>query len=428
MTRTDAITWYDDTASARADYTPLYGDARADVLVLGGGFTGLSAALALAERGLKPILLEAGRIGGGASGRNGGQIVTGYNQSIPDLTALVGPADARLLWDLGEAAKTLLARRVARYGIACDLTQGYLFAALKPRHRSDLAAMVDSWVDYGYEEARLVDRAEMAALTGSDAYRGGVVDQGGGHLHPLNYALGLARALDRCGGAIHEQSRITRIDRGRSIRVATDQGTVTAPFAVLAGNALLGGLVPELRTRIAPVGTYIAATEPMTPDRVSPDRAAAILPGNAAVADANFVLNYFRKTPDHRLLFGAGVSYTGVEPPGLARAMHRAMVALYPALATLRFHRVWGGLVDISVNRLPHLGRLDDNLYFAQGFSGQGVTLTGMAGQVMAEAIAGQAERFDCFARIPHRPFPGGMLRTPALALAMLWYRLRDQF
>jgi gamma-glutamylputrescine oxidase len=413
--------WYLRTANPIASYPPLDGDARADVAVLGAGYTGLSAALHLAERGYKVIVLEAKRVGWGASGRNGGQIVTGYNPSIATLGGWVGPDEARRLWGLAAEANRLVTETVTRHGIACALTRGYLFAGLKPRHMADLAAMDREWRTLGHEGAVLLDEAEMRARVGTRSYVGGLYDPEGGHLHPLNYALGLADACRAAGVTIHEGTPVTAIDSGAAPSLTTATGRVRAEALVIAGNALLGGLVPALKRMIAPVGTYVAATE-----RLGRARMRQVLRDDVAVCDMNFVLNYYRRSPDDRLLFGARVSYSGRDPADLRSQMRRSMLKTFPQLADVRFDQVWGGLVDITVNRAPHLGRIGPSSYFAQGFSGQGVALTAIAGRVMAEAIAGQAERFDLFAKIPHSPFPGGPLRTPALMLAMLWYRLRD--
>ena len=413
--------WYLRTANPIPDDPPLSGESQADVAVLGAGYAGLSAALHLAERGFKVTVVEAKRVGWGASGRNGGQIVTGYNPSIATMAGWVGPDDARRLWQLAEEAKRLLIDTITRHGIACGLTKGYLFAGLRSRHMDDLKSMQAEWRGLGHESTQILDQAEMRARVGSPRYVGGLYDPEGGHLHPLNYALGLAEACRAAGVTIHEQSPVVAVDTGAAPSLATARGRVRAKALVLAGNALLGNLVPGLGRTIAPVGTYIAATEPLGRARMR-----QVLRDDVAVCDMNFVLNYYRRTPDDRLLFGARVSYSGRDPADLKQQMRRSMLKTFPQLADIRFDQVWGGLVDITVNRAPHLGRVGPTSYFAQGFSGQGVALTAITGQVMAEAIAGQAERFDLFARIPHSAFPGGPLRTPALMLAMLWFRLRD--
>jgi gamma-glutamylputrescine oxidase len=416
-----ADSWYLRTANPITSYPPLDGDKHVDIAVLGAGYTGLSAALHLAERGHKVAVLEAKRVGWGASGRNGGQIVTGYNRSIEAMGRWVGPNDARQLWELASEAKRLVAETVTRHNIACTLTKGYLFAALKTRHMAELEAMEGEWRSLGHGSTMLLDREEMRARIGSKRYVGGLYDPEGGHLHPLNYALGLAEACSGQGVEIHEETPVTAIDTGVAPSLTTARGRVRADVLVIAGNALLGGLVSDLKRMIAPVGTYIAATESL-----GHMRARQVLRDDIAVCDTNFVLNYYRRTPDDRLLFGARISPSGRDPVDLEGLMRGAMLKTFPQLADVRFEQVWGGLVDITVNRVPHLGRLGANCYFAQGFSGQGVALTAIAGRVIAEAIAGHSERFDLFARIPHSPFPGGPLRTPTLMLAMLWYHLRD--
>ena len=422
--------WYAASADIPPLRPPLAGETRCDVAVVGGGFTGLSAALTLAERGYDVVLLEARRIGWGASGRNGGQIVTAYNRSMEEIAGLVGPEDARRLWDMGEESKDILRDRVARHGIDCDLKWGYLLAALKRRHLAELHETAAEWASYGYHFARMVTRSDVRSLVGAPRYVGGLLDSGSGQLHPLKYALGLAEAAKAAGVRIHEDSAVDRLDRNGAASdgavLHTDGGSVRADFIVLAGNAYLPALSPDidttLRPAIMPTATYMIATEPL-----DPERAERVLPSDLAVADVNFVLNYYRLSADRRMLFGGGVSYSTLERPGLANALARRMTHYLPDMEGARIDHVWGGNVAITLNRLPHFGRAAPNVFFAHGFSGHGVALTGLAGQLLAEAVAGAAERFDVFARIPHRPFPGGrLLRMPALVLAMMWYRLRD--
>lgn len=420
--------WYAATANLHAVYPALAGATSCDVAVVGGGYTGLSAALELAGRGYQVVLLEAERVGWGASGRNGGQIVTGYNKSMAVAERLLGRDDARRLWDMGEEAKALLANRVARHHIACDLRWGYVLAALRRSHLAECDEMLAEWQAYGYDKAERLDRDGLRARVDSPAYLGGLYDRGGGALHPLNYALGLAAAAARAGVRLFEGSAVTGLETtgGGIVRLTTAGGVVSARYAVLAGNAHLGPLSPavtaRMRPRLMPVGTYIIATE-----RLGEGRARALLPSGAAVADMNFVLNYFRMSEDHRLLFGGGVSYSARPPARLGERLRRLMLTVFPSLADVPVAYCWEGLVGITINRFPDFGRLAPNIVYAQGFSGHGVALTGLAGRLLAEAVAGTAERFDVFARIPHRPFPGGRrLRMPALVLAMSWYRLRD--
>jgi gamma-glutamylputrescine oxidase len=422
MSERPVTSWYSLTANPAPDRPVLRGEIGCDVAVLGGGYTGLTAALHLAERGFDVVVVEGKQVGWGASGRNGGQIVTGYNPSMTTLAGLVGDNDTRKLWEMAEEAKRLLIDTVSRYGIACGLSWGYLFVAERERQLRGLAALEQEWAhDFGYGGLRAVGHDELRQMVGSKRYLGGLYDAGAGHLHPLNYVRGLAQACSHAGVRIFEGSQVIKVNDGAKPALVTAQGAVRARFLVLGGNAWMGKLVPALARKIASVDTYIVATE-----RLPRARIRSVLRDDIAVSDANFVLNYFRRTPDDRLLFGARANYSGFEPPGLRIKMRRAMLHVFPQLADIRLEQLWGGRVDITMNRTPHFGRLGQSTYFAQGFSGQGVALTGMAGKLIAEAIAGQAERFDVFARIPHASFPGGLLRRPALALGMLWYRLRD--
>ena len=393
------------------------------MVVVGAGFTGCHAALELAERGYKVAVLEAERVGWGASGRNGGQICTGFSKGQGSIEKAVGLADAKQLFALAEEAKALLERRIQQHGIACDLKWGYLYAAFKDRQMADLRHEAEAMArDYGYGALRMVEKDEVRQHVDSEAYIGGLYDARSGQLHPLNYALGMAAAAEAAGAAIHENSRVTRLVPGKTVRAETAQGTVSADFAVVACNAYLDELLPKVRRTIMPVATYITATEVL-----GASRARALIPGDIAVGDANFVLNYFRRSTDHRLLFGGGVSYTAAMPASLPAKMRAMMLGIFPQLADVRQDFTWGGNVAITQDRTPDFGRVAPNVFYAQGFSGQGVALTAIAGKTMAEAIAGQAERFDLFAKLPHRPFPGGkLLRAPTLALAMTWFRVRD--
>jgi gamma-glutamylputrescine oxidase len=414
--------WYAATAHAQPDYPALKGAIACDVCVVGGGYTGLTTALELAERGYDVVLLEANRLGWGASGRNGGQICTGFSSDPAKLIEWVGLDDARKLFAMTEEGKRIVRERVAKHGIDCDLTWGYFHAADRPREMRDAENYVESLAKLGYTDAEVVHGTEAARRhVGSPRYTGGVFETGAGHLHPLNYCLGLARAAVQAGVRIFEGTRALEIDTDAAT-LTTAEGRVDARFLVLAMNAYLEDLVPGIRGKIMPVGTYVAATEPL-----GENRAKALIPGNAAVADMKFVLNYFRRSADHRLLFGGRVSYSTVMPPNLPRAMRAKMLEVFPDLGDVRFDYTWGGYVAITVERSPHLGRLGARTFFAHGFSGSGVTLTGIAGRVLAEAVAGQAERLDLFEKLPHTTFPGGrILRTPSLVLAMLWYRLQD--
>ena len=391
-------------------------DHDADVVVVGGGYTGLTAAIDLAERGFSVVLLEARQIGWGASGRNGGQVIGGFARDLDGLDK----QHTEQLHALSDAAIALLVERVARYQIPCDLRWGFLHAAEKPRHLRECQQMAEAGdIPGGY----FLDRQAFAARLGSDYYQGGFFDPSCGHLHPLDYARGLGQAALAAGVKIFENSAVVDYQcEGNQVTVRTAAGRVMAQSLVLAGNALIKGVARTIEPYIMPIGTHIIATAPL-PD----DLAARIMPGHPAVCDMNFVLNYFRLSADNRLLFGGRVSYSGLEMPHVTALMRQSMVRIFPDLANVPVEYSWGGLVDISLNRLPHLGQIEKNVFFAQGFSGHGVVLTGMAGRVLAEAVAGQMTQFDVFAKIRHMPFPGGrFLRKPALVLAMMWYRLRD--
>jgi len=419
-----APSYYAASANRSEAWPELVGDTDCDVCVVGGGFTGLSAALHLAERGYAVVLVEAARVGWGASGRNGGQLSSGLRIASPELIARFGLAEARRLWDLAEEAKATVRERIERHRIACDFKPGNLYAAAKRRHLAAMARSVECLAEkLGYAQARLVSRTEVRGLVATTRYHGGVLDGGAGHLHPLNYALGLAAAARAAGARLHEGTPVVAIeDRARPL-VRTPRGTVRARHVVLACNGYLGRLEPRIAAKIMPIGNYMLATAPL-----GEARARALIRNDIAIADSKFVVDYYRLSADRRLLFGGGETYTAREPRDLAAFVRRHMLRVFPQLGDVAIDHAWGGRLAITLNRAPHFGRLGANLYFAHGFSGLGVALTSLAGKLIAEAVAGSAERFDVFARIPHRDFPGGpMLRAPAQVLGMLWYSLRDR-
>lgn len=415
--------YYAASANPSPRRPPLQGEASADVCVIGGGIAGCSTALHLAERGYRVVLLEGKRVAWGASGRSGGQAIFGFASGQDKLVAQVGRDDARRMFDLSVAALDLIRERVARHAIDCDLHWGQMHVAIKPRHETELKAWRDELAaDYGYDSLRWLDRGEVRSLLATDRYTGGLYDTRSGHLHPLNYTLGLAAAAEAAGATIHEGSQVLRLEHGDPATVHTATGLVRARHVALCCNAYVDELAPKLRARIMPVGTYIVATEPLGQARIE-----ALMRENIGVTDINWVLDYFRRSADHRLLFGGRVSYSGLDPLNTRAATRARMLKVFPQLADVAIDHAWGGYVDITMNRAPDFGRLAPNVYYLQGFSGHGIALTGMAGGLLAEAIAGQAERFDLFTGLQHRDFPGGSLfRTPALVLAMLWFRLRD--
>jgi gamma-glutamylputrescine oxidase len=407
----------------QSERPPLRGQTQVDVAVLGGGMAGCSAALHLAKRGYRVALLEARFVGYGASGRSGGQTIFGLAVGQQRLIAEVGRDDARRLFDLSVEALDLTQSLIREYAIDCDYRANHVHVAVKPRQVREL----QEWArelreEYGYPSAQFLDLGQVREQVRSDRYLAGLIDPRSGHLHPLKFTQGVARAAEAAGAVIYENSEVLRYEDGAQIRVHTAHGMVRCAHLILCGNAYIGAVAPVLARRILGVGTYIIASEPL-----GEARAAGLLPGNAAVADINWILDYFRRSADHRLLFGGRVSYSSVQPLHLAESMRKRMVRVFPSLADVKVAYAWGGYLDITMSRAPNFGRLAPNVFYLQGFSGHGVTLTGLAGKLVAEAVAGTAERFDVFARIPHRDFPGGRLfRRPSLMLAMLYYRIRD--
>jgi gamma-glutamylputrescine oxidase len=422
--------YYAATAPRDRHYSRLDAEVDCDVAIVGGGLAGLSAAIELADRGYSVVLLEARQVGWGASGRNGGQVIAGLACDPTIVEGQLGLEDARRTWAMTLEAIELIARRRQRFEIDCDWRPGHLSLATSARKAGELRVWHERMQRVYGHATEWIEPDQMARWIDSSRFHSGVFDATGGHLHPLKYSLGLARAAAGLGVHIHEESTVTGLQPGAMVRLRTAQGSVRAPHVLLAGNVYLNGLAPSIEYRIMPVGTYIAASRTL-----EPALADALIPSHAAVSDTNFVLDYFRTTADHRMLYGGRVSYSTTTPMRLAGGLQRRMARTFPKLRATAIDYAWGGFVDISMNRAPDFGRLPEtgapaahaNVYYLQGFSGHGLALTGLAGKLVAEAIAGTAERFDTFARIRHRPFPGGrLMRLPALVAGMAYYRLRD--
>lgn len=400
----------------------LQGEHQADVCIVGAGIAGCSTALHLAQRGYRVVVLEAEQVGAGASGRSGGQLLPGYSSGQHLLQQQLGDHLARQLWQWSVDAVNLCIDLIHQHHIDCDLQRGHLTAAIKARQQRALLEWQRELNRLGYADTQLLSGEQLQQRIASNRYCAALHDPHAAHVHPLNYTLGLARAAELAGAAFHEHSRVVRFTPGNTIRMETTQGHVNAKYLVLCGNAGHADLSNRLRQRLMSAGTYIIATESLGAARVE-----ALLPGNDAVADSNFILDYFRRSADHRLLFGGRVSYSGRDFRDTAQATRRRMLKVFPQLHDARIEYTWGGLLDLSLNRAPDFGRLHPTVYYLQGFSGHGLALATLAGQLMAETLTGQSERFDVYARLRHGHFPGGpWLRTPALMLAMLWYRLRD--
>ena len=422
--------YYSDSAKREQEFAALRGDVICDVVVVGAGLAGLSTAIELADRGFSVVVLESQRVGWGASGRNGGQAIHGLACEQATIEDQLGLEASRQIWNMTLESLDIIKQRCQRFQIGCDWQDGFLSVAVNPRKAAALKAWGEHMAKHYAFALRWVDRPDLPALIDSPRYHGGVYDPRSGHLHPLKYSLGLARAATSLGVQIFENSGASKIERGARNTVHTARGRVKARHVVLAGNVYLQELVPVLADRIMPVGTYIVATEPLAPGVA--DR---LIPSRAAVCDTNFVLDYFRTTPDQRLLYGGRVSYSTATPRNLSQSIEKRLLKTFPQLDGVKMAYAWGGFVDITMNRAPDFGRLDQRtgdardagIYYLQGFSGHGLALTGLAGRVVAEAINGDAGRFDTFARLRHHSFPGGTwLRTPALVLGMAYYRLKD--
>jgi gamma-glutamylputrescine oxidase len=415
--------WYVASSDIPPPRPALEGEAEADVAILGAGYTGLSAALTLARRGYRVTVIEAHRAGFGASGRNGGQVGTGFNKSQRWLEGRVGDNRARALWDMAEAAKAQVRDWSAEFAPEACYTPGVAHGEYSAAEARAVRDEVEHLATrYGYDAIEVLPEAALREIVRTPLYRGGTLDMGAGHLHPMRYALGLARAAEAAGATIHEGTEVTAIEQGPKVAFRTPRGTLRAAHAILAGNGYLPLLDRKVAAHVMPINSFIAATEPLG------DRAAEVLTRDIAVADSKFVVNYYRMTEDRRLLFGGRESYSIGFPSDIVTALRHRMETLFPQLRGARIDHVWGGTLAITMARLPFVSRVAPNVLNASGFSGHGVALSGFAGRVMAEAIAGQSERFDVLADLPIPAFPGGpAFRAPLLTLAMTWFALRDR-
>jgi gamma-glutamylputrescine oxidase len=415
--------WYADTVEPLAPFEPLKGAQRADVCIIGAGYTGLSAALHLAQAGRRVVVLDAHRVGFGASGRNGGQLGSGQRQDQKTLEAMAGKERARALWNMGEDSKALVRRLIAEHNIACHLKPGIAWTGSNASDVKDLHDYVDHLqTAYDYDKIEALDAEACYGLCPSPDYTGGLIDWGAGHLHPLAFALGLAKACHAAGVNIHEKSRVTALHQGTTVRVETDAGHVEASHVILACNGYLSGLAPDVTARVMPINNFVVATEPLGA------AAKDVLTQDIAVCDSRFVVNYFRLSHDGRLLFGGGESYGYRFPRDIAGLVRKPMTKVFPHLKDVRIDYAWGGTLAITMKRFPYLARVAPNILSASGYSGHGVGTATHAGQLMAMAIEGQDNGFETMRCIPTPAFPGGgALRSPLLVLAMTWYALRDR-
>jgi len=428
-----------ETPNANSAYPPSYyaasrniirtpvaleGTVEADICVVGAGYSGLSAAISLAENGFKVVMVEAAEVGWGASGRNGGQVVNGLNASLGTIQRRYGHQTANFVGGLLQEGAGIIYDRVERYGINCDLKRGNIYAAYTPKHMEELKAKQALWRSHGMDDHELLDKTQIRQHIGSEVYEGGMIDHSGGHMHPLNLALGEAAALESLGGVIFERSPVTKVEQDASgATVETAKGQVRAKTALICGNAYLGNVVPELTARVMPVSTQMMATGPL-----GEERAKALLPTDMCVEDVRYILDYFRLSADHRLIFGGGVVYGGTDPADVEAKLRPNMDKVFPQLRDVKVDYAWSGNFALSFSRVPQLGRLGNNIYFAHGYSGHGVTGSHLFGRILSEAVRGDMSRFDTFASLPWIPFPGGrMFRAQYSTLGSWWYALKDR-
>ncbi|AQZ95384.1 NAD(P)/FAD-dependent oxidoreductase [Halopseudomonas phragmitis] len=415
--------YYAASANPSPERPPLNGNHETDVCIIGAGYTGISTALFLLEHGFKVTVLEAAKVGFGASGRNGGQIVNSYSRDIDAVERSVGAQQARLIGDMAFEGGRIIRERIAKYNIQCDLKDGGVFAAFNKKQMGHLQAQKALWERYGHTQLELLDAQRIREVVNTDRYVGGMLDMSSGHIHPLNLVLGEAAAVESLGGIIHEQSKVIRIDQGERPVVHTEQGQVKADYVVVAGNAYLGNLVPQLAAKSMPCGTQVVTTEPLDPELAS-----SLLPQDYCVEDCNYLLDYYRLSADKRLIFGGGVVYGARDPANIESLVRPNLEKTFPQLKGVKIDYAWTGNFLLTLSRLPQVGRIGNNIYYSQGCSGHGVTYTHLAGKLLAEALRGQAERFDAFAGLPHYPFPGGrLMRIPFTAMGAWYYNLRDK-
>jgi len=420
---THTTSYYAASANDKNMRPSLQGDITADVCVIGAGFTGLSTAIHLAEKGFKVVVLEGSLVGFGASGRNGGQIVNSYSRDIDFIEKHYGNEVGKQMGKMAFQGGRILRRLVKDYNINCDLKDGGIFAACNEKQLDGMKDRKTLWEKHGHTELDLLDESSIRQRVGTERYVGGLLDNSGGHFHPLNLVLGEAAAVESLGGTIYEDSEVIKVEEGEKTKVYTKNGSVTSNFLVVSGNAYLGGLIPKLESKAIPCGTQVITTEPL-----SKEQQKQLIPMDNCVEDCNYLLDYYRLSGDGRLIYGGGVTYGAREPSKIEAKIVPNMLKTFPQLKGTKVDFAWTGNFLLTLMRLPQFGRIGKNIYYAQGYSGHGITCSHLAGQVLADAITDQFERFDVFAGLPQYPFPGGrMFRVPMTAAGAMYYTLRDK-
>ncbi|UQG61510.1 FAD-binding oxidoreductase [Marinobacter sp. M3C] len=416
--------YYAASANVAPERPELTGDHQIDVCIVGAGYTGLSTGLYLAEKGYKVAIIEGARVGWGASGRNGGQIVNGLNASLQTIKKRYGQDTATFVAGLVQEGGEIIRERISTYDIKCDLKEKNIFTGLTSAHMGELEQRMKLWASYGLKNQEMLDKNQLREHVNSDLYVGGLIDYSGGHMHPLNLALGEAAAFEQNGGIIYEMSPVIEVDHAAAQPVVkTAKGTMTCKTLVLCGNAYLGHVVPALTSRVMPVSTQVMATEPL-----GEARARELIPTDACVEDIRYILDYYRLSGDNRMLFGGGTVYGGADPSDIKAKLQRNMDKVFPQLKGVKIDYAWSGNFALSFSRVPQMGRIGGNTYFAHGYSGHGVTGSHTFGRILAEAIHGDLTRFDVFAKVPWYPFPGGrMFRVPYSVIGSWWYGVRDK-
>lgn len=414
--------YYAATANETGRYAALEGSKSVDVCVVGAGFTGVSTALTLAERGYSVALVEANRVGWGASGRNGGQLINGIS-GLERIRKKHGNGIDDMLWDLRWRGNDIIYDRVEKYDIQCDLKSGFVEVALKPRHMADLEGYAALRESHNFQHKyELWDKEKTRAMLGTDSYIGGFVCYRDGHLHPLNLCTGEARAAHELGVQIFEQSPVTGIEHGSRPKVKTALGYVQADAVVLAGNAYSLLEPKHLSNLVFPAGSYIIGTEPLSEEMVK-----EINPLDVAICDLNEIVDYFRLSADKRMLFGGSCNYSGRDPASIKAYIEPHMLKVYPQLKGLRIDYEWGGMIGVVLDRVPAVGRINNNVYYCQGYSGHGVNATHIMSEIIADAVTGTMEKFDMFANMRHFRIPGSQwMGSQIIALGMLYYRMKD--